>query len=98
MAVGLDPTFGPAAPEHFIAADINQDGRVTALDVLEILRYAVGLETLYEPEWVFLNTATDMTGLNRSSVNYDTVLDGSAPDGDLEFATIAILLGNIDML
>jgi Ca2+-binding RTX toxin-like protein len=98
MAVGLDPTFGPAAPENFIAADINQDGRVTALDVLEILRFAVGLETLHEPEWVFLDTATDMSAQSRSSVTYNTVLDGEAPDGDLEFATMTILLGNIEML
>jgi VCBS repeat-containing protein len=34
LAVGLSPSWGTTSPMDFIAADINQDGRVTALDAL----------------------------------------------------------------
>ncbi|MGY6535904.1 MAG: dockerin type I domain-containing protein, partial [Pararhodobacter sp.] len=37
MAVGLNPSFGPAQAQNFIAADMNGDGQVTAADALEIL-------------------------------------------------------------
>ncbi len=98
IAVGLDPTFGPAQPEHFIASDFNQDGQVNALDVLEALRYAVGLPTPSTPEWVYVDPTSDLSGISQFSVEYDTVLDVTNDGGVLEFEATAILLGNIEAL
>ena len=57
LAVGLDPSFGPADPMDFVAADVNRDTNVTVTDALDILRFAVGLETDNAPRWVFLDEA-----------------------------------------
>ena len=43
LAVGLPPSWGPAQPLDFIAADVNGDGQVTTADALQLLRSAVGL-------------------------------------------------------
>ncbi|MCC6001005.1 MAG: VWD domain-containing protein, partial [Pararhodobacter sp.] len=54
LSVGLSPSFGPAAAQNYVAADINGDGRVGADDALEVLRHAVGLESDHVPRWVFV--------------------------------------------
>ena len=64
IAVGINPNIDPdgggplqpipVSPYQFIAADINQDGRVTSLDALEILKNAVNLSTAIRSVWLFL--------------------------------------------
>ncbi|MGY6534680.1 MAG: VWD domain-containing protein, partial [Pararhodobacter sp.] len=63
LSVGLSPSFGPAAAQNYVAADINGDGRVGADDALEVLRHAVGLESDHVPRWVFVDADTDWEGL-----------------------------------
>ncbi len=97
MAVGVTPSFGAAAPQNFVAADINRDGQVTALDALEVLRSAVGLGTAHAPEWVFFDAATDWDGLalSRAHAMVPTGVDLSsiAPGADIGLASI--LLGHM---
>ena len=64
IAVGINPNIDPdgsgplqpipVSPYQFIAADINQDGRVTSSDALEILKNAVNLPTAIRSVWLFL--------------------------------------------
>lgn len=69
MAVGLVPSFGPAGPKAFIAADMNGDGRVDATDALAVLRTAVGLPSPHEPRWIFVD-ADSLPAMGRNSVAF----------------------------
>ncbi|NYS24541.1 hypothetical protein HUK65_06005 [Rhodobacteraceae bacterium 2376] len=97
MAVGLNPSFGPAQAQTFIAADVNGDGQITAQDALEVLRAAVGLASDNAPRWVFVDSATDWEALEitRSNVQFDTGIAIAAGDSDLDLGLTGILLGNM---
>lgn len=95
LAVGLNPSFGPATAQHFIAADINRDGVVSAVDALEVLRAAVGLASDHAPAWVFFDADTEWESLTLSAGNTDRAQGlalGSAWDGS-DLAMTGILLG-----
>lgn len=91
LSVGLQPGWGAARPEDFIAADITGDGRVTAADALAILRRAVGLPTEHAPRWVFLDSS-EIGPQSRSAVAYETGL-WIAPDSEMSADLTAILIG-----
>ena len=115
IAVGLNPNPDPdgagpltapdVSPYQFIAADVNQDGRVTSADALAILKMAVGLSSALPPQWLFVPQAQtfwqpdDQGGgsytLDRTNVNWEEgiLLDGVVPD-DLDF--VAVLLGDVN--
>ncbi len=96
ISVGLDPTWGPAAPENLIAADITQDGTVTAYDALVILQVAVGLPSAHGAEWVFLDDDADLSGITSANVNYETGVDITALDNVITTDMTSILLGNLE--
>ncbi len=96
ISVGLDPTWGPATPENLIAADITQDGTVNALDALAVLQVAVGLPTTHPAEWVFLDSAADLSGITPTNVNYATGTNAVAVDGQFSVDMTSILLGNLE--
>ncbi len=96
MAVGLDPIWGPAAPENWIAADITRDGSVTALDALSVLQVAVGLPSTHKAEWVFVDSGTDLSGINQNNIHYDTKVPVTVVDGDMTADMTSILLGNLE--
>ena len=95
LAVGLEPSWGPAEAEDFIAADMNRDGQVTAQDALEVLRHAVGLETEHAPEWVFLDAQADLGDIDRDTVAYDTGVEVAAIDASQELSMTGILTGSM---
>lgn len=96
ISVGLDPTWGTAAPENLIAADITRDGTINALDALAILQSAVGMDTAHDPEWIFLDQNADLSGVTPTNVHYQTGLSVTALDGVITADMTSILLGNID--
>ncbi len=96
MSVGLDPTWGPAEAENFIAADITRDGFVNALDALAILQVAVGQPTEHDAEWIFLDANADLSGISRNNVTYETGAEVTIVDGDISIDMTSILLGNLD--
>ncbi|WP_255612216.1 hcalcium-binding protein [Ruegeria sp. SCSIO 43209] len=96
MSVGLDPTWGPATAENYIAADITRDGSVNALDALAILQVAVGQPSAHNAEWVFLDANADLSGISRSNVTYETGAEVTIVDSDLSVDMTSILLGNIE--
>src|SRR6056297_1113016 len=95
IAVGLNPSFGPANAMDFIAADVDQSGAVNVTDALDILRFAVGLETENTPRWVFLDETQDLSGTSNTNVSYDTGTESGAiiDGGDLQLT--GVLLGNL---
>ena len=95
LAVGLEPSWGPASPQSFIAADVNRDGAVTTADALEVLRMAVGLESAHGPAWVFLDPDADLSGIGRDSVVYDTGVEIAGLSADLDLTVVGILLGSL---
>lgn len=96
ISVGLDPTWGPATPEDLIAADINQDGTINALDALAILQVAVGQPTAHDAEWVFLDDDADLSGITSTNVTYETGTDVVVIDNVLATDMTSILLGNLE--
>lgn len=98
MAVGLEPSFGPAAPQNFVAADINQDGKVDAADALDVLRTAVNLPSENAPYWVFFDDETDWDAQDLNSGDAGMPRDIGIPDmsEDREIALTGILLGNME--
>ena len=97
MAVGLDPSFGPAQAQNFIAADVNGDGQITATDALDVLRAAVGIASETGPRWVFMDADTDWDGLglSRTDTAVETGIRIAPQDSDLDIAMTGILLGNM---
>ncbi|WP_170327471.1 dockerin type I domain-containing protein [Ruegeria arenilitoris] len=98
MSVGLEPTWGIAQPENFIAADINRDGLVNAWDALDILRASVGLPIENDAEWIFLDSNTDISGVTADATHYDPKISVVALNGDFSIEATSILLGNIEQL
>ncbi len=96
IAVGLEPSFGPAQAQHFIAADFNGDGQVTAGDALDILRVAVGLQAEYAPRWVFLDAGTDWDSVVQDGqIDYQPGVALDALSGTADMALTGILIGNL---
>jgi hypothetical protein len=98
IAVGLDPSFGPARPQTFVAADLTGDGRVTAGDALEVLRHAVGLDSQHAPEWAFFDASLDWGTLefDRNAIPVERGIDIAALDTDPDMSMTGILLGNME--
>lgn len=96
LAVGLEPSFGAATPEVFIAADINRSGQVTADDALALLRLASGLESDVQPQWVFVDASADLgaTVTGRDAVHYETGV--ILAQGQDTVMLKGILLGSFD--
>jgi hypothetical protein len=98
ISVGLAPSFGPARPRDFIAADINQDGFITSADALAVLRLAVGQASTPAPSWIFIDPELNLNALNLSrmqaSVPRGLTLSSDWDGGDL--AMTGILLGSVN--
>ena len=96
LSVGLDTTSGTSSAYDFISADVNQDGKVSSVDALDILKYSVGLPIETPPKWVFLDSRSDLSSINKSNVNYDTAYDTSNITPDLTLDMVGILLGDVN--
>ncbi|MGI3212857.1 calcium-binding protein [Roseovarius tibetensis] len=96
LAVGLDPSWGPADGFDFVAADFNADGAVTASDALDILRIAVGLDTgSNQPRWVFGDLEADDVNANTVP-NLDSQIDITALTADAQVNAQGVLVGNME--
>lgn len=96
MAVGLEPTYGAAAPADLIAADIGGNGRVDVFDALTVLNVALGFEVATPPRWRFLDARADLSEVRaQNTATPDGVMldipESGLPDLDLT----ALLTGHI---
>lgn len=96
IAVGLSPSWGPAGPMDFIAADFNRDGKVTTADALEILRFSIGQDTDASPQWLFIDSEADLSSVTRMSTHVPTgVVVEPAIDTCCAVSLIGILVGDL---
>lgn len=97
LAVGLQPSFGPATPGDLIAADLDRDGAVSVSDALDALRFAVGLQPPNAPQWLYLDGGSDLSGISSGAVPMDEGTQLVVSDtGSAAFHVTAILLGNVE--
>lgn len=96
LAVGLDPSWGPAEGRHYVAADIDRDGRVTVSDALDVLRAAVGLETDAVPRWVAFDADTDFSCQSATDVDVAAGVDIATLTDPQTVDMTAILLGHME--
>jgi len=108
IAVGMNPNAGavsaqlPVSPYQIMAADINQDGRISSIDALSILKMAVHMPTAPDPQWVFLDDTRDFFDdakgaftLTRSAAAWDHSM--STPvQGDTTRNLVGLLMGDVD--
>ena len=95
MAVGLNPSWGPATPMDMIAADIDGNGSITTADALAILRAAVGLPGQHSPHWVFLDPDADHSAITRQNVSYETGIEIAAAEAGQALDLTAVLVGQV---
>jgi hypothetical protein len=100
-------TAGSATPiGAFAAADMDGSGKVTSNDALIALRYATGIIPATDPvKWRFYDSATAELSVERTQlqalktgmtvVNTSDILEITATNGQKDFFTQAILVGNL---
>jgi hypothetical protein len=83
LALGINPNADPdgsgplsapaVSPYQFIAADVDANGKVSAADVLSILKMSVGLSSAPASEWLFVEETRDFwdESTNRYSIDGD---------------------------
>jgi hypothetical protein len=110
LAVGINPNTDPdgagpqealkVSPYQFMAADANQDGKVSAADALAILRMAVKLPSAVPQEWFFVeetrdlwNEITGQSALTRTAATWDRSINATAPG---EVNLVGVLKGDVN--
>ncbi|HYD75389.1 dockerin type I repeat-containing protein, partial [Ramlibacter sp.] len=103
IAVGMSPNTGEQllSPYQVIAADANEDGRVTSADALAILRMVVKDASAPGQEWLFVNERLDLwnegtgsSGLTRSSAAWSNPAVDLQADGVVNL--VGILKGDVN--
>jgi hypothetical protein len=112
IAVGRNPNADPdgagpqqapvVSPYQFIAADANQDGKITSADALAILKMAVKRSDAPAREWLFVNESQDFWNevtssftTTRSKVEWDKELQVSSPLTTQQ-NVVAVLKGDVN--
>ncbi|EEE35628.1 hypothetical protein RKLH11_3228 [Rhodobacteraceae bacterium KLH11] len=96
LSIGLDPTWGTAKPENYLAADFDRDGVVSAYDALAILHLAMATPDNKEHEWVFIDADEDLSFITKDSVDYETDISVQVEDDMFELSLTSFLLGNVE--
>jgi len=94
--VGLPTDAGVSDAFSLISADFDQNGKVTASDALEILKYSVGLPTGQNAQWVFLDTNSDYSYVGRGTTNYSEGLSLADITSDATIGLTGILIGDVN--
>jgi len=108
IAVGRNPNLDGSAisPYQLIAADVNQDGKVTSADALAILKMAVKRSDAPSREWLFVSESQDFWDeaanggqggltISRTNVKWDKELQASV-NQETTLNLLAILKGDVN--
>jgi Ca2+-binding RTX toxin-like protein len=96
LALGINPNTDPdgsgplsapaVSPYQFIAADVDANGKVSAADVLSILKMAVGLPSAPASEWLFveetrdfLDEPNDRYSIDRDNASWNRAISAQQP-------------------
>ena len=96
LGVGMDTQNGTNTAFDYIAADFNQDGKVSSQDALAILKYAVGLPTSEQAEWIFVDSNGDYSDISRTNTNYAEGISTSGLASATELSLTGILIGDVN--
>jgi hypothetical protein len=98
IAVGLSPNADSSAASNYqlLAADVNNDGKVTASDALGILRMAVKLSSAPGQEWLFVPQSVAGEEMNRTSVHRPLTTTSVTINSDHEVNLVGIVLGDVN--
>ena len=92
----MDTQSGTSTAFDYIAADFNQDGKVSSQDALAILKYAVGLTTTEQAEWVFVDSDDDYANISRTNTNYDEGITITDLSSATNLSLTGILIGDVN--
>lgn len=97
LAVGLEPSFGPATPHDMIAADVDFSGEIDVGDALDVLRAAVGLDTedAQPGAYVLLDPEQSLDGMDADNVSYSRGMDVEHGDAGSLLTPEAVILGDL---
>lgn len=113
LSVGINPNEDPdgsgprlasdVSPYQLIAADINEDGRVTSADALAILKMAVQLTSAQPLRWVFVaedydfwDEATESFASSREDIAWDAgAMTFKYPQKRVQNA-VGVLVGDVN--
>ena len=96
LSVGLPTQAGTKSAFDYISADFNRDGKVTSSDALDILKYAVGLEIEDDPEWVFVDTNGNYSGVSKSNTSDTEGVSIDDLTSDMTVGLTGILIGDVN--
>ena len=91
----MTKTDGTIDPLDFLAADMNQDGKVSVRDALDILKYALKMDSS-PAQWKFIPDDLDTSSFSRKSASYDDALAISYSDLGSDHSFIGILVGDVN--
>ena len=95
LSIGMTKSDGTINPLDFIAADMNEDGKVSVRDALDILKYSLNMESS-QAHWKFISAETDLSGLSRSSVTYESNMPITFYDLPYQSNFFGILVGDVN--
>ena len=91
---------GTTSPYQFIAADVNNDNRITSQDAVQILELATGLRMPAASQWIFLDqekfeTSNQLNPIHKSRVTFDPSISVSLADRNAQMSIVAVLKGDV---
>ncbi len=98
IAVGMNPNADGRAlsPYQYLAADVNHDGVVKAVDARNIMRMAVKLSTAPEKEWLFVPESVGSETMSRMNVLWPDNPTPVTLDADQDLHLIGIVQGDVN--
>ena len=84
--------------EQIVAADYNQNGRVNAMDVVELMREVVHITNDSEPSWDFIHADSDLSEISAmdTSLDQSVSVNYTNDESDQTVYLTAILRGDVD--
>lgn len=83
------------SPYEIVAADVNLSRSITALDLAQMRKVVLGIDAGFNDglNWLFIPSAFD---LSNDPFSYDTKLDVSLVDVDMDLDFIAVKIGDVN--
>ena len=95
LSIGMTKSDGITNPLDFLAADMNQDGKVSVRDALDILKYSLKMESS-PAQWKFVPDDLDTSSFSRQDASYDGSYDVQFYDLQSEQNIVGILIGDVN--
>lgn len=98
LALGMNPNRDGSSvlPYQYLAADVNQDGKVRLGDALSILKMAVGLDSAPSKGWLFVPDSVAEETMGRTSVHWGDYFSDLTIAKDTELDLIGVVRGDVN--